>query len=119
MYPVSRIGGPGWATRGEGRSPRSWWTTRTTSCGTSGSRGDRTREWQRLEELLEGTLIKLSSVVWSLAAAKTAHKILEAIAGGQISPQALAALAHGNVKAAAPPSGGPWRACAPKRTTSC
>jgi transposase len=59
---------------------------------------DRTREWQRLEKLLEGALIKLSSAVWSLAAAKSAHKILEAIAGGETSPQALAALAHGNVK---------------------
>jgi transposase len=59
---------------------------------------DRTREWQRLEKLLEGALIKLSSVVSSLAAAKSAHKILRAIAGGETSPQALAALAHGNVK---------------------
>ena len=59
---------------------------------------DRTREWQRLEKLLEGALIKLSSVVWSLAAAKSAHKILRAIAGGETSPQALAAMAHGNVK---------------------
>ena len=59
---------------------------------------DRTREWQRLEKLLEGALIKLSSVVSSLAAAKSAHKVLEAIAGGETSPQALAALAHGNVK---------------------
>jgi len=59
---------------------------------------DRTRERQRLEKLPEGALIKLSSVVSSLAAAKSAHKILEAIAGGETSPQALAALAHGNVK---------------------
>ena len=59
---------------------------------------DRTREWQRLEKLPEGALIKLSSVVSSLAAAKSAHKILEAVAGGETSPQALAALAHGNVK---------------------
>jgi transposase len=28
---------------------------------------DRTREWQRLEKLLEGALVKLSSVVYSLA----------------------------------------------------
>jgi transposase len=59
---------------------------------------DRTREWQRLEKLLEGALIKLSSVVSSLAAARSARKILEAIAGGETSPRALAALAHGNVK---------------------
>src|SRR6516165_10744986 len=54
---------------------------------------DRTREWQRLEKLLEGALIKLSSVVHSLAGTKTARDILEAIAGGQRDPRALAALA--------------------------
>ena len=59
---------------------------------------DRTREWQRLEKLLEGALIELSSVVSSLAAAKSARKILEALAGGETDPVALAALAHGNVK---------------------
>jgi transposase len=59
---------------------------------------DRTREWQRLEKLLEGALIKLSSVVSSLAGTKSARSILEAIAGGETSPQALAARAHGNVK---------------------
>ena len=58
---------------------------------------DRTREWQRLEKLLEGALVKLSSAVHSLARTKTARDILEAIAGGQRDPQALAALAHGNV----------------------
>src|SRR3984885_11867142 len=60
---------------------------------------DRTREWQRLEKLLEGALVKLSSVVYSLARTKTARDILEAIAGGQRDPAALAALAHGGVKA--------------------
>jgi transposase len=59
---------------------------------------DRTREWQRLEKLLEGALVKLSSVVSSLAAARSAHKILEALADGETDPRALAALAHGNVK---------------------
>ena len=52
---------------------------------------DRTREWQRLEKLLEGALIKLSSVVSRLARVKTARDILEAIAGGQRDPRALAA----------------------------
>jgi len=52
---------------------------------------DRTREWQRLEKLLEGALIKLSSAVSRLARAKTARDILEAIAGGQRDPKALAA----------------------------
>ena len=59
---------------------------------------DRTREWQRLEKLLEGALVKLSSVVSSLARAKTARDILEAIAAGERDPEALAALAHGQVK---------------------
>jgi len=44
---------------------------------------DRTREWQRLEKLLEGALIKLSSAVSRLARAKTARHILEAPADGQ------------------------------------
>jgi transposase len=59
---------------------------------------DRTREWQRLEKLLEGALVKLSSAVHSLARTKTARVILEAIAGGQRDPRALAALAHDGVK---------------------
>jgi len=59
---------------------------------------DRTREWQRLEKLLEGALIKLSSVVHSLAGTKTARDILEAIAGGERDPRALAALAAAHVK---------------------
>jgi len=54
---------------------------------------DRTREWQRLEKLLEGALIKLSSVVSRLARVKTARDILEAIADGRRGPKALAALA--------------------------
>ena len=56
---------------------------------------DRTREWQRLEKLLEGALVKLSSAVHSLARTKTARDILEAIAGGERDPKALAALAAG------------------------
>ena len=59
---------------------------------------DRTREWQRLEKLLEGMLVKLSSVVWSLAKTATARAILTAIAGGETSPKALAALAAPHVK---------------------
>jgi transposase len=58
---------------------------------------DRTREWQRLEKLLEGALVKLSSAVSSLAKAASARLILDALAGGQTDPGALAALAHGNV----------------------
>jgi transposase len=59
---------------------------------------DRTREWQRLEKLLEGALLKLSSALSSLARVKSARAILEAIAGGETSPRALAALADGHVK---------------------
>jgi transposase len=59
---------------------------------------DRSREWQRLEKLLEGALVKLSSVVHSMSKTKTARSILEAIAGGERDPRALAALTHGNVR---------------------
>ena len=59
---------------------------------------DRTREWQRLEKLLEGALVKLSSAVWSLAKTETARAVLAAIAGGERDPLALAALASGHVK---------------------
>jgi transposase len=59
---------------------------------------DRTREWQRLEKLLEGALVKLSSAVCSLARTKTARDILEALAGGQRDPKVLAALASSQVK---------------------
>ena len=59
---------------------------------------DRTREWQRLEKLLEGALVKLSSAVSSLARTKTARAVLEAIAGGERDPAALAALADSRVK---------------------
>ena len=58
---------------------------------------DRSREWQRLEKLLEGALVKLSSAVWSLGASKSARTILEAIAGGERNPGTLAALASGRV----------------------
>jgi len=59
---------------------------------------DRTREWQRLEKLLEGALIKLSPAVYSMARNKTARDILEAIVGGERDPKVLAARAHGNIK---------------------
>jgi transposase len=59
---------------------------------------DRTREWQRLEKLLEGALVKLSSVLSTLAKVKTARVILEAIVGGERDPKALAALGSAQVK---------------------
>jgi transposase len=59
---------------------------------------DRTREWQRLEKLLEGMLIKLSSQLSSLARVKSARIILEALAGGERDPKTLAALALGSLQ---------------------
>jgi transposase len=59
---------------------------------------DRTREWQRLEKLLEGAMVKLSSAVHSLARTDTARAILQALAGGERDPKALAALADHRVK---------------------
>ena len=60
---------------------------------------DRTREWQRLEKLLEGALVKLSSALSSLARVKSARVILEALAGGERDPRVLAGLAAGQVRA--------------------
>jgi len=59
---------------------------------------DRTREWQRLEKLLEGILVKLSTALSSLARTKSARAILEAVADGERDPKALAALADPHVK---------------------
>ena len=54
---------------------------------------DRTREWQRLEKLLEGALVKLSSVVSKLAGNKTARAVIEALIDGERDPARLAGLA--------------------------
>jgi transposase len=54
---------------------------------------DRTREWQRLEKLLEGALVKLSSVVSKLAGNKTARAIVEALIDGERDPRRLSGLA--------------------------
>jgi len=59
---------------------------------------DRTREWQRLEKLLEGALVKLSSVVSALAGNKTARAIIEALIDGQRDPRRLAGLAQGRLR---------------------
>ena len=59
---------------------------------------DRTREWQRLEKLLEGALVKLSSELSSLARVKSARIILEALAGGERDPAVLAGLALGSLQ---------------------
>jgi transposase len=54
---------------------------------------DRTREWQRLEKLLEGALVKLSSVVSKLAGNKTARAVTEALIAGERDPRRLSDLA--------------------------
>jgi len=59
---------------------------------------DRTREWQRLEKLLEGALVKLSSAVSSLATA-SARAMIEAMIGGERDPVRLADLARGSMRA--------------------
>jgi transposase len=71
---------------------------------------DRTREWQRLEKLLEGALVKLSSAPSSLARVKSARIILEALAGGERDPRVLAVLAAGQVRQDARASRQRWRA---------
>ena len=60
--------------------------------------GDRTRCFQRLEKLLEDALIKVSSVVSTLATA-SAQDMIAAMIAGERDPQALAALARGRMKA--------------------
>jgi transposase len=60
---------------------------------------DRTRQWQRLEKLLEGALIRLSTAVGAMAGNDSVWKILDAIADGERDPAVLAALAHPSVKA--------------------
>jgi transposase len=59
---------------------------------------DRTAEWQRLEKLLEGALVKVSSVVSALAGNKTARAILEALIAGERDPGRLAGLAKGSLR---------------------
>jgi transposase len=59
---------------------------------------DRTRAWQRLEKLLEGALIKLSSVVSTLSRNKSAQAMITALAGGERDPRVLARLAKGTLR---------------------
>jgi transposase len=59
---------------------------------------DRTREWQRLEKLLEGALVKVSSVVSALAGNKTARAIVEGLIEGERDPARLAGLARGSLR---------------------
>jgi transposase len=59
---------------------------------------DRTAQWQRLEKLLEGALVKISSVVSALAGNKTARAIVEALIAGERDPRALAERALGSLR---------------------
>lgn len=58
---------------------------------------DRTREYQRLEKLLEGALVKLSSHVSKLTT-KSAREIIAALAAGERDPRQLADLAKGSLR---------------------
>lgn len=62
---------------------------------------DRTRETQRLEKFLEGSGIKLSSVVSDLTGVSS-RAMLEALINGERDPQLLAALAKGTLKSKIP-----------------
>jgi transposase len=59
---------------------------------------DRTREYQRLEKLLEGALIKVSSVASKLTT-MSAQDMIRALADGERDPATLAALARGRMRA--------------------
>ena len=59
---------------------------------------ERTRYWQRLEKLLEDSLIKVS-VVASTLDTKSVRDMLEALIAGERDPKVLADLARGRMKA--------------------
>ena len=59
---------------------------------------ERTRCWQRLEKLLEGALVKVSTVASKLTTV-SAQDMIKAMIAGERDPQVLAALARGRMKA--------------------
>jgi transposase len=59
---------------------------------------DRTRCWQRLEKLLEGALIKVSSVASKLTT-ESAKDMVAALIAGERDPRVLAELARGPMRA--------------------
>ena len=59
---------------------------------------ERTRCWQRLEKLLEGALVKLSSVASKLTTL-SAQDMIKAMIAGQRDPEVLAGLARRKMKA--------------------
>jgi transposase len=58
---------------------------------------ERTRYWQRLEKLLEDSLIKVSSVASSLGTL-SARDMIEALIAGERDPKVLAGLARGRMR---------------------
>jgi transposase len=62
---------------------------------------DRTREIQRLEKFLEGSGIKLSSVVSDLTGVSS-RAMLEALVNGERNPEVLAGLAKGTLRSKIP-----------------
>jgi transposase len=59
---------------------------------------ERTRAWQRLEKLLEGAMIKLSSVASTLSTL-SARDMIRALIAGERDPRVLAGLARTRMKA--------------------
>jgi transposase len=58
---------------------------------------ERTRYWQRLEKLLEDSLIKVSAVASTLTTAST-RDMIDALIAGERDPRALAGLARGRMR---------------------
>jgi transposase len=59
---------------------------------------ERTRCWQRMEKLLEGALVRLSSVASKLTTV-SAQDMIRAMIAGERDPRTLAALARRSMKA--------------------
>ncbi|WP_239162358.1 IS110 family transposase [Acrocarpospora phusangensis] len=62
---------------------------------------ERTRHWQRMEKLLEDSLIKMSSVASTLTTA-SARDMIEALIAGERNPRVLAELARGRMRVKIP-----------------
>jgi transposase len=58
---------------------------------------DRTRHWQRLEKLLEDSLIKVSAVASTLTT-RSARDMIEALIAGERDPRKLAGMARGKMR---------------------
>ena len=77
---------------------------------------DRSREWQRLEKLLEGALVKLSPVVSRLARVKTARDIAKPSPTASATPGPWRPWPHPTSRAGAKASSTPGKACSPAST---